>query len=293
MNMRPEKCMTDLCAFFRKERLGLPERWILSRFYSTLALVEKCLAGYRFNEAANAIYEFFWHDFCDWYIEIAKASLDADSTQVILYKVLEKSLRMLHPFMPFVTEEIWDKLPRGRSDADDSIMIQPWPHIQKEMVSKKDEARMRETIDLVTAIRNIRSIWNIEPHKEVAAAVNVRGKRDGELFTENAVMIKRLARLSGLEIGTFPKPKNSAMSVVGRAEVYVALEGMIDIGKERSRLEKEREKSAGEIDSIARRLKDRSFLSKAPKDVIEKQRSRREDLEAQKKRLDSNLKNMQ
>lgn len=293
MNLEPGKCTTDLCVFFRKERLSLPERWILSRLYSTLALVEKCLAGYRFNEAANAIYEFFWHDFCDWYIETAKTSLGAGSTQVILYKVLEKSLRMLHPFMPFATEEIWRMLPREHGDAGDSIMAQPWPHIQKEMVSKKDETRMREVIDLITAIRNIRSVWNIELHKEVAASVSVRGKHGGGLFAENAEMIKRLARLSGFEIGTFPKPKNCAMSVVGRAEVYVALEGMIDIGKERSRLERERERIAGEIGLVAGRLKDRSFLSKAPKDVIEKQNLRREELEAQKKKLDVSLKNLE
>src|SRR3989338_5798653 len=96
----------------------------ISRLYSTLRYVGECLDSYRFNEAANSIYEFFWHGFCDWYIEIAKRSLDEKTTQVILYKVLEKSLRMLHPFMPFVTEEVWQTLPREKDSAFDSIMSQ-------------------------------------------------------------------------------------------------------------------------------------------------------------------------
>jgi valyl-tRNA synthetase len=123
MNLKPEEVRADLCVFFNAADLGLPERWILSRFYSTLKDVTGCLDSYKFNEAANSIYEFFWHEFCDWYIEIAKLSLDKKETQIVLYKVLEKSLRMLHPFMPFVTEEIWQKLPRENPDGPSSIMV--------------------------------------------------------------------------------------------------------------------------------------------------------------------------
>ncbi|MDD5436337.1 MAG: valine--tRNA ligase, partial [Candidatus Omnitrophica bacterium] len=157
MNLKPDEADSDLCVFFKEAKLSLAERWILSRFYSTLAFVTKCLDEYKFNEAANAIYEFVWHEFCDWYIEIAKTAIGEKSSQTILYKVLEKSLRMLHPIMPFVTEEIWQKLPRV-TPGDDFIMTQPWPHLREEMISKEVEAGMKELIELVITIRNMRSV---------------------------------------------------------------------------------------------------------------------------------------
>ena len=158
MSLKEEVVNTDLCIFFKSEKLPLPERWVLSRLYSTIKNVQDCLDGYKFNEAANSIYEFVWHEFCDWYIEIAKISINEKNTQIILYKVLEKTLRMLHPFMPFITEEIWQQIPRSKGVLGESIMIQPWPHLQKEMISKNAEAEMKRLIDIVTAIRNIRSI---------------------------------------------------------------------------------------------------------------------------------------
>ena len=181
-NLKLEEADADLCAFFKGSKLTLPERWILSRLYSTLAYVGECLDQYKFNEAANSIYEFIWHEFCDWYIEIAKVNIGEKSSQVILYKVLEKSLRMLHPVMPFVTEEIWQKLPRPKGAVGDSIMIQPWPHIQSQMISKKDERDMELLIELITSVRNMRSVWNIEPRAEINAIINIHDPKDENLF---------------------------------------------------------------------------------------------------------------
>jgi len=292
MNLKEDEVDADLCVFFKDKKLPLPQKWILSRLYSTIKRVEKCLDEYRFNEAANAIYEFIWHEFCDWYIEIAKTAIAEKTTQVILYKVLEKSLRMLHPFMPFITEEIWQKFPRSEKATGDSIMIQPWPHIQKDMISAKDEADMKCLIEVITAIRNIRAVWNVEPKREMAVLINIHEKKGEKLISDNADFIKRLSRLSELKIGKLEKPKNSAASIVGSAEIYVPLEGLIDFAKEKARLKKEEERIALEIKAISGRLKDNNFTSKAPDDVVEKQKSRKAELELQVKKLGDNLKQL-
>jgi len=289
MNLKEEDIDVDLCVFFKESELALSERWILSRLYSTLDNVERCLGEYKFNEAANIIYDFIWHEFCDWYIEIAKSTITEKKSQVVLYKVLEKSLRMLHPFMPFITEEIWQELPRMKDAAGDSIMIQPWPHIQKNMISNESESDMKCLIDVITAIRNIRSVWNISPKREMTALINIHDKKDEEFLNKNMETIKRLSRLSSLLVGKRPKPKNSAASVIGIFEVYVPLEGIIDFDKERARLKKEENRIALEIKSIGARLKDKHFTQKAPEDVIEKQKARKVELELQVKKLKDNL----
>jgi len=292
MNLKEEDIKVDLCVFFKESDLALPERWILSRLYSTIDNVEKCLSEYKFNEAANMIYEFIWHEFCDWYIEIAKSTINEKSSQVVLYKVLEKSLRMLHPFMPFITEEIWQELPRSKDAVGEAIMIQPWPHIQRDMISDAAQSEMKCLIGVITAIRNIRSAWNIDPRREMSALINIHDKRDEEFLNKNTEMIKRLSRLSSLLVGKSPKPKNSAVSIVETFEVYVPLEGVIDFDKEKARLKKEEDRIALEIKSIGARLKDKHFTQKAPEDVIEKQKARKVDLELQVKKFKDNLKNI-
>lgn len=289
MNLDENEINVDLCVFFKGQKLSLPEKWILSRFYSTLHDVEECLDAYKFNEAANIIYEFVWHEFCDWYIEIAKATITEKTTQVILYKVLEKTLRMLHPFMPFITEEIWQQMPRSKDAKGDSIMIQPWPHIQKGMVSEKAEAEVKYLIDAITAIRNIRSVWNIEPRLEMKAFINVSEKKDQKFLSDNEGFLKRLSRLSELSVGTMAKPANSAVTVVGNLEIYVPLEGLIDLEKEKERLKKEEDRINNEIKAISARLKDKNFTLKAPKEVVERQRARKTELELQINKLKDNL----
>ncbi|MDD5428540.1 MAG: valine--tRNA ligase [Candidatus Omnitrophica bacterium] len=288
MNLKEDEVKADLCVFFKGAKLSLPDKWILSRFYSTLSYVTECLDEYKFNEAANSIYEFIWHEFCDWYIEIAKVTISEKSSQVILYKVLEKSLRMLHPIMPFVTDEIWRKLPREKTGAD-SIMIESWPHVQKEMISKDAESKMKELIEIIVAIRNIRSVWNIDPQTSVEAIMNVHEGGIEKLLRENEGFIKRTARVSSLKIGKISKPAGAAASVVGRVEIYIPLEGLIDLAKERTRLKKEEDRINHEIRSISARLKDKNFTLKAPKEVVEKQAARKDELVSQLEKLKSNL----
>jgi len=291
MNIRREDCAADLCVFFSTADLSLADRWILSRFYTTLGLVTKCLDEFRFNEAANAIYEFLWHEFCDWYIEISKPSLKEKTTQLILYKVLEKSLRMLHPVMPFVTEEIWQKLPREKGSAADSIMIAAWPHMQEAMISKDAETSMGKLIAFITAVRNIRSSWDIAPGAGINVLVNTHEVSDSKLLEDNREMIKRLARITEIKVGKISKPKGAAASVVGTMEVYVPLEGLIDLEKERARLKKEEDRVSGAIKSMEARLGDKNFTERAPKEIVEKQRVQLAELTLQLEKLRANLKN--
>jgi len=211
----------------------------------------------------------------------------------MLYKILEKSLRMLHPFMPFITEEIWRKLPRSKDSKCDSIMVQPWPHIQQNMISKDAENAMKRLMDIVVSIRNIRAVWNIELKREISAVINIHEKKDEKFLNDNSDFIKKLSKVAELKIGAkIPKPKNSAVSVVGRLELYIPLEGLIDFEKERMRLQKEEDRLNSEIKAIAGRLKDKDFVLKAPEDVVEKQRMRKTELELQMKKLRKNLKDI-
>ena len=292
INMKPEYCKADLCVFFKDSDLSLSDRWILSRFYSTLGLVTKCLDEFKFNDAANAIYEFLWHEFCDWYIEISKPNLNEKDTQLILYKILEKSLRMLHPVMPFVTEEIWQKLPREKDGTAESIMVSTWPHMQKEMISSDAEISMGKLISLITAIRNIRSSWDIMPGARINVLVNTHDASDTKLLEDNAEMIKRLTRIADIQVGKISKPKGAATSVVGTMEVYVPLEGLIDLEKERARLKKEEDRVSGAIKSMEVRLGDENFVARAPKDIVEKQRVQLSELKLQLEKLTANLKTL-
>lgn len=290
MNLKSDDIQVDLCAFYDPKRFSLADRWILSRFYSTLGYVTACLDEYKFNEAANAIYEFLWHEFCDWYIEIVKSSINEKTTQVILYKILEKSLRMLHPFMPFITEEIWQKLPRSKDAAGDYIMVQPWPHMQSQMISVKDEEDMRRLIELITSVRNMRSVWNIEPRMELSAIINTHDAKDDLLLAGNIELVKKLGRIADLKYGKHQKPKSSAVSVVGSMEIYLPLEGIIDFEKEKARLIKEQVRMDHEIGGLNARLDDLNFTSKAPAEIVEKQRERRSELELQIQKMRENLK---
>lgn len=280
----------DLCELYKKENLGLPEKWILSRLYSTLVAVEKAIESYNFNEASLLIYRFFWNDFCDWYIEFSKLSMADKNTKMILYKVLEKSLRMLHPIMPFLTEEIWTSLANGNR----SIMESSWPHIQSQMISRETEKKMDLLIETITSIRNTRSNWNIEPAKKIDAHIKISDKKSSDVLNEYSNYLKEIAKVENLHISKdASKPPMSATSVVGHAlEIYIPLSGIIDVGKEKERLAKEIEKIKGFQKSTSARLKNKEFTSKAPLEVVEKEKIKIEELKVTVKKLGSNLKDL-
>ncbi len=285
-NLDEQKVNLDLCIAAPGIR-ELKDKWILSRFYQTLDGVTKSLDNFRFNDAAKIGYEFFWHEFCDWYIELSKKTISTDVTQLVLYKVLEKTLRMLHPLMPFITEEIWQNLPhQGKS-----IMTAPWPHLQKQFIDKKSEHRMQTLIACIGAIRNIRSVWQIDPAKKVTVKIRLGKKALKSLFSSYNSYIKDLARAESVEIGEKVKrPKASAVAVVSDVEIFIPLEGIIEVAKEAGRLKEKMKGLENILLHTKKRLKDKQFLNRAPKEIVGKERAKQKQLQESIKKLKDNLK---
>jgi len=286
-----EEVDTDLCVLYKNAKLPLADRWILSNLYTTLEDLNEALDVYKFNEAANILYDFIWHKYCDWYLEIAKSRIKEKNTQIILYKVLEKSLRMLHPFMPFITEEIWGRLPHKR----DSIIIQPWPHVQKGLIDKKAGSDMDFVINLIVSIRNIRAEMLVPLDKKVNIIIAAKDKARMKLISENQQYIKILGKVENVDVETrliaslHDRPKQSAMAVVGNVEVYVLLAGAIDIDAEKARLSKKIAEIENVLKSLTKRLKNKEFMKKAPKEIVEKEIEKEKQFKADIEKLKTSL----
>ena len=290
MNLDKDKINTDLCVFFDKTKLELKERWILSRFYQTLDKVATLLDEYKINEAAKLIYGFFWHEFCDWYLEFAKSTFTNINTQVVMYKVLEKSLRMLHPFMPFISEEIWQLVPH----EGESIMVSPWPHMQKKIIDKKADDDMALFIGVVSTIRNMRSAWNIDANKSISVYLKAAGKANRDLLEENKDYLKRFAKIENLKIAKdLKKPKASAAGVFNEIELYIPLQGVIDYEKEKIRLTKKLDELKARLKGLSLKLKNKKFLENAPKEIIANCKASYEEAKNQAKKLEANLKTLE
>ncbi|MFA6350684.1 MAG: valine--tRNA ligase, partial [Candidatus Omnitrophota bacterium] len=219
MNLDPVQVTVDLSEFYKKEELNIVNRWILSRFYSTLESVEESIESFKFNEAANLLYGFFWHEFCDWYLEIIKPDIKERQNQIIMFKILEKFLRALHPFMPFITEEIWQKLPH----SGESIMVRPWPHVQEQTIDKKLEQDMVLLFDIITSIRNLRAEIEIKPELKVPLSIYPHSKTAADLIFENKDAILNLAKLERLDIlPNNAKPKGAISSICEAADIYLS-----------------------------------------------------------------------
>lgn len=274
-------------------KLELCDRWILSRYNSVIQEVTDALSTYRFNDSAQILYDFVWHEFCDWYLELAKIRIydkedvyGRQSAQYIVWKVLEGTLRLLHPIMPFITEEIWQHLPH----EGESIMIAPWPKAETNMIDKSLEKDMTIIMDIIRSVRNILSEMNVPPSKKAEVLIQASDGNINGLLIENLNYIYRLANASKVIVEPIiQKPSSSATAVIGEIEIYVPLAGLIDVEKEKDRLTKSLEKAIADLERINVRLNDESFLSKAPENIINKERERKADIEALKIKLEKNL----
>ena len=260
--------------------LTLADRWILSRFERTRAAVERHLDGFDLGEAARTIYDFAWGEFCDWYIELAKprlyGRLDAETAgaaRATLWRVFEAMLRLLHPFAPFITEELWQALPhRGPS-----IMVAPWPQEHAEWLDDAAEAQMALLMDEVRAIRNLRAEIKVPPSRQ-ARAVIVAGSDASYAATRSmAGYVGALAAAAPLEIvppGEARKPRQALAAVVAGAEVYLPLEGLVDVERERERLRRELAGAEDDLGRARARLDDPRFAERAPAEVVSRERER-------------------
>ncbi|MCF8126711.1 MAG: valine--tRNA ligase [Desulfotignum sp.] len=285
---------------FDDDKLSLWERWILSRSAAASLAVKEGIENYRFNEAASAVYQFVWHEFCDWFIETEKPALyekqgggRRDTARAVLAKVLEDIVVMLHPFMPFVTEEIYHILPA----TEGSVMQAAFPYTDDAYARFKNlqvEADMAFVFDLISGIRNIRSEMNIQPSMKIKVLANTADEKEKLLIAENKAIIATLATLERLSFCDLDNiPGSCASSVTANTTCFVSLEGVIDFGKEIVRLEKELDKNTKELIGVQKRLSNDSFLEKAPQEVIDKVNTRHAELAEKNEKLAANLKRIQ
>jgi valyl-tRNA synthetase len=281
----------------------LADKWIVSRLNGIIREVRNALAEYRFNDAALGLYQFIWHEYCDWYVEFSKPALNQKedpalrrSTQTTLVRALETALRLLHPIMPFITEEIWQKLPEGvrgkaKGEKAESIMVAAFPTEEEKLINPEAEQDMQMVMDLILAVRNIRGVMNIPPSTQLTVIVKPENGETGSHLEKNGEYVRTLARVKELRIGTNEtKPKAAATGVVRSAEVYVPLEGVLDLGEERIRLRKEIAKVSQDIEVFSKKLSNKNFVEKAPKAVVEKDTARLEELKAMREKLEQSLK---
>ncbi|MEQ9105050.1 MAG: valine--tRNA ligase [Rhodothermales bacterium] len=272
------------------DELELVEKWMLTRLARTIEGVDEDLKRYRLNEALNRIYTLFWGDYCDWYLELIKPQSGEAMPEdriALAVDLFETMLQLLHPFMPFITEELWTHV-RPREDGD-LCMTSTWPTADKTSVDDDAAVRFSTIQDLVSGIRNIRAQYNVPPSQEIPAVLSVEaGMVDA--IQDHAAYFQRLARIGTLEVGTdVERPKASASAVVGRNQAYVPLAGMIDLAVERERLQKEIDQKTSFMNGVERKLSNEQFVSKAPADVVARERTKAEDARAEIVRLQASL----
>ncbi|MGD8470426.1 MAG: valine--tRNA ligase [Desulfobacteraceae bacterium] len=279
------------------KNLSLPDRWILSRLNRATRTVAEALDSYCFNDAASGIYNFVWHEFCDWYLEAIKPALyekegsqKREITLGVLWRVMHDTLILLHPFMPFVTEEIWHKMPGTQG----SIMKAEFPSADLNRpdtgIETEVESQMNLLIELISAVRNIRGEMNISPSISLAATVQTTDSSIKNITETHRDIIINLAKLGAFKVTeNAARPKSSATAVMGGATIFVPLKGVIDFSKEALRLEKEMNKLEKELAGVSKKLANDNFLKKAPHDVVEQVKAKHAGLQEKRQKLASHL----
>ncbi|MGB9667358.1 MAG: valine--tRNA ligase [Thermosulfidibacteraceae bacterium] len=269
-----------------RSELSLADRWILSRLNRLKMRVKESLDNYEFDDYAQSIYDFFWHEFCDWYIEITKLYLNGNSRSVVqnvLVKVLDEVMRLAHPVIPYITEEIWQKLPIKKDVK--SICVAKFPLPDDSFIDEEVEEEMEFIIGVVTAIRNVKADMNIPVTKKLPAII----KTEGEMISRvkrGADYIAYLASVSELEVSkSAERPPKSAIRVVGTSEIYIPLGDVIDVEKEIKRLSRELKRVEEKLSFVERKLSNKDFVEKAPPHVVQKEIEEKTELEAKRNRL--------
>ncbi|HPV22418.1 MAG TPA: class I tRNA ligase family protein, partial [bacterium] len=281
---------------YKEDDFSFADKWILSRLEIVTAEVNKTLEEMRFNDSAGALYHFFWNEFCDWYIELVKPAFfgtnekEKEVSKKVLVKVLDTSLKLLHPFMPHVTEELWQNLPFKNSGKLSSIMISRFPQKGDSPVFEKDAAVMEQIIEIITCIRTIRSENNIKPSLEMSIMLSLNGEVESAI-KEKEEYIKKLARVSAIDYVSenYSPDRETASAMVKGGMIFISLSGLVDFTEEIARIEKEIVKIQKDFDLCDRKLSNPGFLEKAKPDVIEKEKEKhgelKENLEHLKNRL--------
>jgi len=277
----------------RRNELSLVDRWILSRLNGVTQETNESLEAFRFHEASHRLYHFFWHELCDWYIEFIKPQIidqeasesDGLSVDVLIF-VFSQALKLLHPFMPFITEELWHRLPHEGA----SISIQAFPQHRLELVDSEVERQVEMLEEVITKIRNVRAEMNIEPAKRIHVNLASSDENARALLDQAAPYIKNLARCERIQIsGSIASGNHSHRDVASGIEVEIPLVGLIDINAERLRIQREISKIERETTPIKQKLLNPSFLGNAPKEVVELNQNRLVEFQDKLDKLKANL----
>ena len=288
----PEKISND------NPQYSMADRWILSRLQQTIQEATKALENYRFDLLAKCLYEFTWNDYCDWYVEFSKPVLYAKpvnktalaATQHTLLTVLEALLRLLHPITPFITEEIWQRTAPLLNIDDDSIILQPYPTFNEAQLDKSAIDEFEWLKGFISAVRNIRGEMGISPNKEINVLLHHGEQRDKSLSEKFAEALQALAKINTI---TWHNDKEklpvSATALLGKLDILIPLEGLIDIDEERKRLEKQVVKMEKELAQSQKKLNNENYVKRAPSDVVAKEKEKVTDLESALKKLSNKV----
>ncbi|RYL94677.1 valine--tRNA ligase [Sporolactobacillus sp. Y61] len=259
---------------------SVADRWILSRLNATIKKVTSLYENYDFGEAGHYLYQFIWDDYCDWYIEMAKLPLYGDdesasrTTKSVLTYVLDKILKLLHPIMPFITEEIWQHLPH----EGETIMHSSWPESKAEWNDKAVGKQMSLLQNVIRTVRSVRSEMHVAPKKPIDMLVKTESDEESELLEANRVTLEKFCNPSSLKISTHIQAPDKAVSkVITGADIFLPLSGLINIEDEVSRLGKELEKMNAEVERVRKKLSNQRFVDKAPAAIVDKERAKETD----------------
>ena len=270
----------DVSTTVDNSEFKLEDKWILSKLQTASKLINENMEKYELDAAAKLAYEFFRGDFCDWYVEIAKTRVygqegsDKVVAQWVLRHVLDKGLKMLHPFMPFITEEIWQKLQTG----EETIMLSDFPKEEKEFINIDTEKEFDYLKEIISAIRNIRGEANVSPSKKIEVIFKTADENARNILQNNAKILDKLANVEKYEFNV-EIPKLVGFRLVDTTEIYVPLAELIDLDKEIEKLEKSIEKTQVELDKVLKKLSNENFVAKAKPEAVEKERRIKEELE--------------
>ena len=275
-----------------KDKLAFQDKWILSELDKTIKKVNAYYDSYQFNEAIKVIYEFTWSEFCDWYIELAKINFQSDdqtirnNTYILSKDVLKKILLLLHPVSPFITEEIWSYL---KNKSDNDIIISEWPQLSEESIV--DDSETISTLkEIVTSVRTIRSELNILPSKKIDVLISVNNADDKKLFEDLKDTITSLSKIDNLEIDlNIKKPKKSAVGICKKCVAYVPLGDLVDTDSEIQRLTKRLNEVKDFINTIEKKLKNKSFIDKAPENIVNNEKNKLNDFIVERDKIIDNI----
>ena len=284
------------------KNLSISDRWIISRFERAIKQVDLAMESYRFDLASQQLYEFIWNEYCDWYVELSKPTLwdeeknpeNAQATRFVLIFILEKTLRLLHPFMPFITEEVWQKIAPLTNINGQSIMMESYPTYNRENIDEQAEEHIEWLKGVILSIRNIRGEMDISPAKSINILLRNGSLTDKERMEIHKPYLQKLAKLkdiSWLEDGH--EAPASATQRFDELEILVPLEGLIDVDAERSRLMKEINKLLSGLKAVETKLNNKKFVNNAPSSIVIKEREKKNQISSTLESFETQLKNLE